>query len=210
MEKKEIDGQKSYIEVESITTARALYPHEAKFSQLIQAYYIKEKEALQQFVKAKNYSSSTDTLATITLNQPSISDMLEKSLQYAKDNNLLFIIYYIKLLGLKEIETIYGAHISNIVLNTISKRLMTVVGRNKYLLRVSKRKYLVGSLVKQDNLMKVENLVNLINECFSKPIDAQGFTIKIDALTTNIAYPIHADKMNVLLDIVEMKLFNKK
>lgn len=212
------ESPQSYIEVERVSTARPLCPQDAQLSQLIREHYINVKKRHQESLKENTkedplpkdiYSTNYDPLTGL-INHDFMAGLLEKSLQLAKDNNEALVILYLSLNHLKQVKDIYGDEIANEALIIVAKRLKLVTRKKDYLSHLYGEQYLVGLRMKKDKLAKTESISKEVTTIISKPMSIQGFKIMIGINISVVAYPMHGDKISVLLNIAEMKMHNMR
>ena len=211
------ESPQSYIETETVSSARALYPTDVQLSQLIREHYIREEELHQQSInvapkkkslEAKDYiySANYDTFTGL-INPRYMTMLLEKSLQIAKEREKVLAILYLELNGLKEVKNIYGHAIADEVLIIAAKRLKLAVRKRDHLSHLYGNTYLVSLMMKKKSLERVESISENIIEVISKPMNIKGFEIVVSMDICVVAYPIHGDKISVLLDIAKMKMY---
>ena len=88
----------------------------------------------------------------------------------------------------------------------IAKRLKLAVRKKDHVSHLSGNEYLVGLMVDKKSLEIVERISKVINEVICKSMNIQGFRIGLRVKICTVAYPIHGDKIRVLLDIAKMKM----
>ena len=210
----------SYIETERDTVARDMNPHGVQLSQLIREHYIKEnkrhnkslevdisKEPIE--AKDNSFSNNYDPLEGL-INRECKSEQLEKFLQLAKEENKILVIFLLALNNFEQVSDIFGQAISNEALIIVAKYLESIVSKDDYISWVGGNKYLVSFLTEKERLAKVEIIAGNITTLISKPMDINGFRINLDANIEIVAYPIHGNQINVLLDIADKKMHQAK
>ena len=210
------ESLQSYIETETVSTALPLRPSDVKLSQLIREHYDRERELQQKSLKvalkenpieAKDYiyRAHYDPLTGL-INPRFMMLLLEKSLQLAKEREKVLAILYLQLNGLKQVNNIYGDAIADEVLMIVAKRLKLAVRKRDHLSHLYGNKYLVGLMMDKRGLKIVESTSKKIIEVISKPMNIEGFRIVLSMNICTVAYPIHGDKIGVLLEIAKMKM----
>ena len=210
------ESLQSYIENVTVSTARPLRPSDVKLSQLISDHYDRERELHQQSLKvalkensieAKDYiyRAHYDPLTGL-INPRFMMLLLEKSLQVAKEREKFLAILYLELNGLNEVNNIYGDAISDEVFMIVAKRLKLAVRKKDNVSHLYGNKYLAELMMDKKGLEIVESTSKKIIEVISKPMNIEGFRIVLSMSICTVAYPIHSDKISVLLDIAKMKM----
>lgn len=217
----EEESLQSYIETEMISTASFLRTSDVKLSQLICEHYDRERSLHQQSIKATHkekpieakeyiYSTHYDPLTGL-INPRFMMLLLEKSLQMAKERDKILAILYLELNGLNEVKNIYGDAIADEVMMIVSKPLKLAVRKKDHVSHLHGNKYLVGIMVDNKGIQIVDSITERIMKSISKPMYIKGFRIHVSIKICSVAYPIHGDKISVLLDIAKRKMykFNK-
>ena len=211
------ESLQSYIENETVSTARPLRSSDVKLSQLISDHYDRERELHRQSLKiavkeksieAKDYiySAHYDPLTGL-INPRFMMLLLEKFLQSAKQNKKILAILYLQLNGLKDVNSIYGHAIADKVLMIVAKRLKLAVLKKDHVSHLYGNKYVVCLIIDKKGLEIVESISKKIIEVVSKPLNIKGIRMALSMSICTVAYPIHGDKISVLLDIAKMKMY---
>ena len=207
----------SSIEAESASGVRPLCPSDVKLSQLIREHYDRERSLHQQSIKATRkenpieakdyiYSAHYDPLTGL-INPRFMTLLLEKSLQLAKEREKVLAILYLELNGLNEVNNIYGDAIADDVLMIVAKRLKLAVRKKDHVSHLHGNEYLIALMMDNKDLQTVEIIKDKTLKTISKPIKIRGFEVTVSMKLCNVAYPIHGDKIRVLLDIAKMKMY---
>lgn len=202
---------RSYIETETVSTARPLRPNDVQLSQLIREYYNNEKELNKEPIetsekKGNGYSAGYNTLTGL-INPPHMMVLLERFLQLAKEREKFLAIFYLELNEFEKINDFYGKAIADEVLTIIADRLKQVVRKSDLLSYLYENKFLVGFMLELKELEKVVSISEKITTVISKPIKVEGYRFEVGASISTVAYPFHGDKIRVLLDIAKMKMY---
>ncbi len=136
-----------------------------------------------------------------------ITEQLEKNLQAAKDRNQVLAVFYLTLNGFEQIRNIYGHSISDKARSIIVKRLKQVLDVNVHLSHLNDNEYIASLVAEKNQIEIVDEIIKNIEIFSSRPISIEGFTIKVGVCIGTAAYPIHGDKVGVLLDIAEKRSF---
>ena len=212
----------SYVETETASSHHPLRPPDLKLSQLIRDHYDRERELHERSlavdlkekpIKAKHYiySAHYDPLTGL-INPRFMTLLLEKSLQLAKERDKILAILYIELNGLNELKNNYGAAIADEVLMNVANRLKLAVRKKDNVSHLHGNEYLVGLMVDKKGIQIVDSILEKLIKVMSKPLNINGHIVVVNMRICSVAYPIHGDKISVLLDIAKMKMYrlNKK
>ena len=152
----------------------------------------------------------THDLSSDLTNYYLITEQLEKNLQAAKDKNQVLAVFYLTLNGFKQIRNIYGHSISDKARSIIVKRLKQVLDVNVHLSHLNDNEYIASLVAEKNQIEIVDKIMKNIEIFSSRPISIEGFTIKVGIRVGTAVYPIHGDKVGVLLDIAEKRSFPVK
>ena len=212
----------SYVETETVSSHHSLRPPDLKLSQLIRDHYDRERELHQQSIsvdlkekpiKAKDtiYSAHYDPLTGL-INPRFMTLLLEKSLQLAKERDKVLAILYIELNGLNELKNNYGEAIADEVLMNVANRLKLAVRKKDNVSHLHGNEYLVALMVDKKGIQVVDSILGKLIKVMSKPMNINGRVVVVSMRICSVAFPIHGDKISVLLDIAKMKMYrlNKK
>ena len=189
-------------------------------SQMIRDRYLRENFILQQSLKsavkekteeAKDnaYLANHDALTGLP-NRRYITELLEKSLEKAQKENRVLAILFLDLNGFKQVNDIYGHAFGDEVLKIVAKRLELAIRQGDYLSRLGGDEYLISLMLNNENLSEVEVLAEKFTALITQPMNIDGMKIKIGASIGIAAYPMHGNKVSVLMDIADKKMYQIK
>lgn len=143
-------------------------------------------------------------------NRRYITALLEKSLEEAKEKDKLLLIMFIDLNGFKQINDVYGHAAGDEVLLIVAKRLELAVRKDDSLARLGGDEFLIGLLIDKENVSGVENIAEKFATIISATMNIENTRFKIGASIGVAAYPIHGNKLSVLMDIADKKMYQAK
>ena len=210
----------SYVETETVSTTQPFCPSDVKLSQLIRDHYDRERELHQQSLKVAHtekpieakdyiYSAHYDPLTGL-INPRFMTLLLEKSLQLAKERDKVLAILYIELNGLNDVKNNYGEAIADEVLMIVANRLKLAVRKKDYVSHLHGNEYLLGLMVDKKGIQIVDSILEKTMKIISKPMNINGRVVVVSMRICSVAFPIHGDKISVLLDIAKMKMYRLK
>lgn len=208
----------SYLEVESVYAARSLSIHDKKLSQHFQEYQTQQSLLLKELHKVEGnkqqvqqqnveYPEHYDLLTGLP-NHHYAKKLLEGALQLAKKNGDVLIILYLNINDFKQVNRLYGYGIGNQVLATIAQRLRKTVRNGRLLSRIGGDEFFISLTIDKDKLSLVDEIKQRIIRLVTQPIPTDNFIVNIEITLENVAYPIHGDKIDVLLNIANSKIDN--
>ena len=208
---------KSSIEAERASGARSLCPSNVNLSKLIREHHDRKRSLYQQTIKTthkENHIEVNDYIHpahydsfTGLINPRFMTLLLEKSLQLAKEREKILAIFYLELNGLNMVKNIYGDAIAEEVLLVVTRRLKLAVRKKDHVSYLQGNKYLVGLMLDNKGIRIAESIKERIMKSISKSIYIKGFRVCVSMKVCSVAYPIHGDKINVLLDIANKKMY---
>lgn len=154
-----------------------------------------------------SYLYTHDLLSDLT-NYHLITEQLEKELQLAKNNNQVLAIFHVTLSGFEHIHDIYGHAISDKARSITVKRFRQILGIDAHLSHLSENKYIASLVAEKDSIEIIDKTRKNIKIFTSIPINIEGFTLKAGVCIGMALYPVHGDKIDVLLDIAEKRCTN--
>lgn len=189
-------------------------------SQHVRDRYVRENFILQQSLKEalqektveaidNQYLANHDSLTDLP-NRRYITKLLEESLQLAKKEDRVMVIMFFDLNGFKQVNDIYGHYVGDEVLKIVAKRLEVGIRKGDNLSRLSGDEYLIGLLMDKENLLEIEMMADKFSTLVSQPMNINGLKIKISISVGIAAYPMHGNKVSVLMDIADKKMYKSK
>ena len=190
------------------------------FSQLVRDRYMEENFYLQQslqqaleekIVEAKDnaYLANHDALTELP-NRRYITELLEESLEIAKEKDKVLAILFFDLNGFKQVNDIYGHAVGDEVLVIVAKRLELAIRRGDYVSRLGGDEYLIGLMVDKTRVSEIQNMADKFTAIVSKPMHIDGNIVKVGTSIGIAAYPMHGNKVEVLIDIADKKMYKVK
>lgn len=190
------------------------------FSQLVRNRYIEDNFSLQQslqkalndkIIEAKDnaYLANHDALTELP-NRRYITELLKESLEIAKAKDKILAILFFDLNGFKQVNDIYGHAVGDEVLVIVAKRLELATRKGDYISRLGGDEYLVGLLMDKTRASEVQNMADKFTAIVSEPMHIDGNLVKVGASIGIAAYPMHGDKVDVLIDIADKKMYKIK
>lgn len=189
-------------------------------AQVMRDGYLRQNFLLQQSlkdtVKEKTieaddnaYIANHDALTKLP-NRRYITELLEDSLQLAKEREKVLAILFLDLNGFKQVNDVYGHAVGDSVLVIVAKRLELAVRQGDNLSRLGGDEYLVSLMMDNENIADIERMAVKFTEIISKPMNIDGLRIKVGVSIGIAAYPMHGNKVGVLLDIADKKMYKVK
>ena len=189
-------------------------------AQVIRDSYLKENFFLQQSLssaleekteeaKHNEYKANHDELTGLP-NRRYITELLEHSLDTAKEEDKILLILFIDLNGFKQINDIYGHAAGDEVLSIVARRLELAIRKSDNLSRLGGDEFLVGLLIEKEHLNGVEAMVDKYEKIISAPMNVEGQRLKVGASIGMAAFPVHGNKVSVLMDIADKKMYQVK
>jgi diguanylate cyclase (GGDEF)-like protein len=190
------------------------------FAQLIRDKYLRHNFLLQQSLQGAlkekiiesndyEYQANHDAL-TLLPNRRYMTQLLEESLQVAKEKDKIFAILFFDLNGFKQLNDVYGHAVGDEVLTIVAKRLELAIRKGDCISRLGGDEYLVGLLFDRDHASDVHTMAAKFTAIISEPMNINGNIFKVGASVGIAAYPLHGNNVNVLIDIADKKMYNIK
>jgi len=176
---------------------------------LLQESLAQKLEDKTEEAKDHLYKANHDELTGLA-NRRHVTEQLENSLQIAKEKDKILLILFIDLNGFKQINDIYGHAAGDEVLTIVARRLELAVRGSDSLSRLGGDEFLVGLLIEKDHLSDVEPMVEKYVKIISAPMNIDGQRLKVGASIGMAAYPIHGNKVSILMDIADKKMYQVK
>ena len=189
-------------------------------SKIIRDKHVKENFLLQQSLKeaveaktieAKDnaYLANHDPLTDLP-NRRYVTELLENSLEVAKQEGKILAILFLDLNGFKQVNDVYGHNVGDEVLKIVAKRLEFAVREGDSISRLAGDEFLVGLLMEEEGFSEVNIMSAKFTAMISKPMNIDGMSIKIGVSIGIAAYPMHGNKINVLINIADKKMYKTK
>jgi len=189
-------------------------------NQVIRDRYLKDNFLLQQSLKeaieqktieAKDnaYLANHDPLTDLP-NRRYVTELLEESLETAKREDKILAILFLDLNGFKQVNDVYGHNVGDEVLKIVAKRLEFAIREGDSISRLAGDEFLVGLLMEKEGLSEVSKMSAKFTAIISKSMNIDGMRIKIGVSIGIAAYPMHGDKINVLINIADKKMYKTK
>jgi len=137
-------------------------------------------------------------------------DRLEKNLKRAKDLDMSLVIMYLDLNGFKQVNDIYGHKAGDEVLRIVGKRLKSCVRNGDCLARLGGDEFVIGLLLEKYELSIAQDIREKIEKVIVQPIGFEGNVLQIGTSVGMASYPASGDKVNVLIDIADKRMYNAK
>jgi len=189
-------------------------------SKIIRDKHVKEnfllQQSLKEAVKEKTieaednaYIANHDSLTKLP-NRRYITELLEESLQLAKEREKVLAILFLDLNGFKQVNDVYGHAVGDTVLIIVARRLELAVRQGDNISRLGGDEYLVSLMMERENINDIEKMAVKFTEVISRPMNIDGLRIKVGVSIGIAAYPMHGNKVSVLLDIADKKMYKVK
>lgn len=189
-------------------------------SQLLRDRYIRENfvlhESLEEQIIEKTKEAEThehlanhDQLTGLP-NSRYAKDRLEKNLKRAKELDMSLVIMYLDLNGFKQVNDIYGHKAGDEVLRIVGKRLKSCVRNGDCAARLGGDEFAVGLLVEKTELGIAQDIREKIVKSICQPIGFEGNVLKIGTSVGMASYPSSGDKVSVLIEIADKRMYDAK
>jgi len=155
------------------------------------------------------YQANHDSL-TLLPNRRYMMQLLEESLQTAKEKDKILAILFFDLNGFKPINDVYGHAVGDEVLIIVAKRLELAIRKGDCISRLGGDEYLVGLLIDRDHASDVNTMAAKFTAIISEPMHIDGNIFKVGASVGIAAYPLHGNNVSVLIDIADKKMYKIK
>jgi diguanylate cyclase (GGDEF)-like protein len=206
----------SYLEAESPYAARSLSIHDKKLSQHFQEYQIQQSLLLKELDSVDgNKQQDQQQNAACPENYDPLTglpncqyakNLLEGALQLAKKNDDVLIILYLIIDDFNQVNRLYGYGIGSQVLVTIAQRLRKTVRNGRLLSRIGGDEFFISLTLDKDELSLADEIRQRIIKLVTQPMPIDNFIVSIEITLGIVAYPIHGDKIDVLLNIANNKI----
>lgn len=169
----------------------------------------KALEAMTEEAKDNAHLANHDELTGLA-NRRYVTELLEKSLEFAKKKDKVLVIMFIDLNGFKQINDVYGHATGDDVLAIVARRLEFSVRKSDCLSRIGGDEYLIGLLIDKENYSEVESMAEKFSTIISEPMNVDGVRLQVGASVGIAAYPMHGDQIKTLMDIADSKMYQVK
>lgn len=183
-------------------------------SQLNRDRYLREsfvlQKSLEQSVREKTIEANQDGLTGLA-NRRSVKVLLSESLDKVKiDSKKTLVVIFIDLNGFKLINDTHGHTIGDKVLTIIARRLELAVRKSDTVARLGGDEYLIGLLMKKNNLSKLDGVIEKFAEVISAPIRINGLKLSVSGSLGVAIYPDQGKTVNELIDSADKKMYLSK
>ncbi len=190
------------------------------FSQLIRDRHLRQNFLLQQSLKeaykvkaeeAKDneYLANHDALTGLP-NRRYMTELLENSMKEAEEKDKVLVILFLDLNGFKQVNDIYGHAAGDKVLMVVAKRLELAIRSGDHISRLGGDEYLIGLMMDKNHLDEAENMTEKFSAIIAQPMNIEGMRVRVGSSIGLAAYPIHGNKISVLLDIADKRMYDAK
>jgi len=190
------------------------------FSQMVRDNYLKQNFLLHQSlesslkektIEAKDnaYLANHDALTSLP-NRRYATELLEKSLEVAKQEDKCLIIIFVDLNGFKPINDIHGHAVGDIVLLTVARRFEMALHKSDTLARLGGDVYLIGLLVNKDNLSMLDTVTENFGSIISEKMIINEIELEVSASFGIATYPFDGSNIDALIDIADKKMYEDK
>ena len=135
---------------------------------------------------------------------------MERSLIEAQEKNKVLAILFLDLDGFKQVNDIYGHAVGDQVLISVARRLEGAIREGDLLARLGGDEYLIGLMMEYESVQTIEKMADDFMRVIEQPMSIDGLKFKIGASIGIAAYPMHGNKISILLDIADKKMYQTK
>ncbi len=183
-------------------------------SQTIRNRFLKNsyrlQEALKKSVEEKRVEANHDALTGLP-NRRYMTHLLEMSLVKAKQKqDKTLVVMFVDLNGFKQINDQYGHRVGDKVLIIIAKRLSLAVRSYDSISRLGGDEYVIGLMVKNKNISKVEKIAEKYVDIISSPIRIDNIKMNISASIGVAVHPRDGRTIDALINTADKKMYLKK
>jgi diguanylate cyclase (GGDEF)-like protein len=181
---------------------------------LTEIFHLKESlaKALQEkTIESKNnaFLANHDVLTGLP-NRRYVIELLDESLNIAKNQDKILSILFVDLNGFKQINDLHGHAIGDEVLKIVAKRLSFAVKREDSLSRLGGDEFLIGTLLDKKNLSDLDMIIRRYEEAISRPMRVFDKTLSVGASIGIASYPAQGDSIDSLMNIADEKMYETK
>ncbi|KAG1661948.1 chaperonin [Nymphon striatum] len=120
-------------------------------------------------------------------------------MEEAEKKGKILVIMFLDLNGFKQVNDIYGHAAGDKVLKVVAKRLELAIRSGDHISRLGGDEYLIGLLMDKDHIAII-----------AQPMNIEGIRVRVGSSIGLSAYPIHGNKISVLLDIADKRMYDAK
>jgi len=190
---------------------KQLRNHHYELEKLIEQRTTKLRQEIIERKKAQKLLEEMATHDNLTClpNRKLFYSELSNSLQFAKNNNLLLGILFIDLDGFKIINDTFGHNSGDIVLKTISERLLKTVRQNDMVSRFGGDEFIVIMKNLNDTII-IKNVCEKIITEVGKSIVFNGNNSNVTASIGIAIFPTDGDNMDILIKKADNAMYLAK
>jgi len=171
---------------------------------LKEAYLEKARES-----ETHEHLANHDSLTGLP-NRRYATEKLERFLGKAKIVNCSLVLLYLDLNGFKEINDKHGHHAGDEVLRVVARRLKNSIRKVDCIARLGGDEFIIGLLLKKKDLGVAKQLRENIESALKNPISFEGDMLNVSASIGMASYPACGDKVSVLLEVADKKMYLSK
>jgi len=176
------------------------------------AIILEETDDLREETTAWKKQSLHDTTHDSLTELPNRSlfyELMREALHVASRDNKPLVIFYINLVGFRELNDVYGDTSGDLILKEITKRLQNLVNDGDIIARMGGDKFsLVLKNYPADKA--VNNEVNRIQKALELPFELNSNSIDINVSMGISRYPMDGEVADLLLQHAELAMFAAK
>jgi diguanylate cyclase (GGDEF)-like protein len=166
------------------------------------------REETTAWKKQSLHHTTHDNLTELP-NRSLFYDLMREALHVASRDNKILLIFYINLVGFREINDVYGDTSGDLILKELTKRLQNLVHDNDIIARMGGDKFtLVLKDVPTDKHINSE--VQRIQKALELPFSLNRNNIDISVSIGISRYPEDGEVADVLLQRAELAMFAAK
>lgn len=158
--------------------------------------------------ESARYASFHDTLTGLP-NRLLFNDRLEHGLAQAKRYNWTLAVMFLDLNKFKEINDTYGHSAGDILLQTISKRLLDITREDDTVSRHGGDEFLY-LLMQVDNKKDISLIANKIIKSIQQPCNIEGRNVAVSPSIGISIYPKDGDSAEMLIKSADMAMYQAK
>ena len=204
-----MDGAQRYVEL----AASPLFNKEGKCIGIIESgrditCHLDVQSKLNEQKNLFYYQATHDSLTGLA-NRILFNDRLEQGIKRAKRNNTKLALFFIDLDKFKEINDTFGHKAGDLILKTVSQKILDCVREEDTLSRIGGDEFTVI----MENITKTDlalTLAEKIMETFTEPIPFENKTLNISASIGISMYPDDDTDIQTLLKYADIAMYKAK